>query len=54
VTPPKSLSRTALSTVTADTIVSSVLTVQTPGAGFVDLTREIVKFVDDACATKAR
>jgi secondary thiamine-phosphate synthase enzyme len=46
------LSRTALSTVTADTIVSSVLTVQTPGAGFIDLTREIVKFVDDACANE--
>jgi secondary thiamine-phosphate synthase enzyme len=52
VTAPKSSSRTALSTVTAGTIVSSVLTVQTPGAGFVDLTREIAKFVDDASATE--
>jgi secondary thiamine-phosphate synthase enzyme len=50
VTPPKSLSRAALSTVTANTIVSSVLTVQTPGAGFVDLTREVAKFVDEASA----
>jgi secondary thiamine-phosphate synthase enzyme len=50
VTSSKSLSRTPLSTVTAGTIVSSVLTVQTPGAGFVDLTREVVKFVDDASA----
>jgi secondary thiamine-phosphate synthase enzyme len=50
VTFPKSLSRTALSTVTADTIVSSTLTVQTPGAGFVDLTREVAKFVSDAAA----
>jgi secondary thiamine-phosphate synthase enzyme len=50
VTPPKSLSRTGLSTITADTIVSSTLTVQTSGAGFVDLTREVVKFVDDASA----
>jgi secondary thiamine-phosphate synthase enzyme len=44
------LSRTALSTVTADTIVSSVLTVQTPGAGFVDLTREVATFVREASA----
>jgi secondary thiamine-phosphate synthase enzyme len=46
------LSRTALSTVTAGTVVSSVLTVQTPGAGFIDLTREAVKFVDDASASE--
>jgi secondary thiamine-phosphate synthase enzyme len=50
VTPPKSLSRTALSTVAADTIVSSVLTVQTPGAGFIDLTREVAKFASEASA----
>jgi secondary thiamine-phosphate synthase enzyme len=46
----KSLSRTALSTISADTIVSSLLTVQTSGAGFVDLTAEIVKFARDAGA----
>jgi secondary thiamine-phosphate synthase enzyme len=46
----KSLSRTAPSTVAVGTIVSSLLTVQTPGAGFVDLTREIAKFVNDASA----
>jgi len=46
----KSLSRTAPSTVEAGTIVSSLLTVQTPGAGFVDLTREVAKFVNDASA----
>jgi secondary thiamine-phosphate synthase enzyme len=50
VTSPKPLSRAALSTVTANTVVSSVLTVQTPGAGFVDLTREVAKFVSDAAA----
>ena len=43
-------SRTAPSTVTANTIVSSVLTVQTQGVGFVDLTREVARFVDDAQA----
>jgi secondary thiamine-phosphate synthase enzyme len=42
--------RTPPSIVTADAIVSSVLTVQTQGAGFVDLTREVAKFLDDASA----
>jgi secondary thiamine-phosphate synthase enzyme len=49
-TSPKSVSRTALSTVAADTIVSSLLTVQTPGAGFVDLTREVAKFAGEVSA----
>ena len=47
---PKSISRSAPSTVTATTIVSSLLTVQTRGAGFTDLTAEIAKFVRDAGA----
>jgi secondary thiamine-phosphate synthase enzyme len=42
--------RSAPSTVTAASIVSSLLTVQTSKAGFVDLTAEIVKFVREACA----
>ena len=46
----KSASRTAPSTVNASTIVSSVLTVQTSGRGFVDLTPEIAEFVEDAGA----
>jgi secondary thiamine-phosphate synthase enzyme len=50
VTLPKSHSRTALSSITANTIVSAVLTIETPGAGFVDLTREVSTFVDDASA----
>ena len=49
-TSSKSLSRSAPSSVAAGTIVSSLLTVQTAGAGFVDLTREVAKFVDDASA----
>ena len=53
-TSPKSLSRTTPSTVTADTIVSSLLTVQTSGAGFTDLTAEVAKFVRDAGRAKAR
>src|ERR1700712_4918196 len=47
---PKSLSRSAPSTVTATTIVSSLLTVQTSGAGFTDVTAEVAKFVRDAGA----
>src|SRR4030095_5574456 len=49
-TAPKSLSRTPPSTVSANTIVSSLLTVQTSGAGFTDLTSEVAKFVREARA----
>jgi secondary thiamine-phosphate synthase enzyme len=49
-TSPKSLSRSPTSTVTATAIVSSRLTVQTPGVGFIDLTAEVAKFVRDAQA----
>lgn len=47
---PKSSTRSALSTASIDTIASSILTVQTQGAGFVDLTGEVGKFVADASA----
>jgi len=50
VTPTRSLSRSPPSAVSADAIVSSLLTVQTSGAGFVDLTAEVAKFVLDAHA----
>ena len=46
-----SLSRSPPSIVTAGTIVSSVLAVQTQGAGFVDLTREVAKFADEVSAS---
>ena len=49
-TPPRSTSRTTPSTVSAATIVSSRLTVQSSGRGFVDLTAEIAGFVRDAGA----
>jgi secondary thiamine-phosphate synthase enzyme len=49
-TSPQSISRAALSMVSADTIVTSLLTVPTSGRGFTDLTAEIAKFVDDAGA----
>jgi secondary thiamine-phosphate synthase enzyme len=43
-------SRTAPSVVSAGSIVSSVLTVQTKGAGFLDLTGDLKRFVSDAQA----
>ena len=49
-TSSKSLSRSPSSTVSATTIVSSLLTIQTPGRGFVDLTAEVAKFVKEARA----
>jgi secondary thiamine-phosphate synthase enzyme len=49
-TAPKSLSRSPLSTVRADTIITSLLTIQTSGRGFVDLSADIAKFIRDAGA----
>ena len=49
-TSPRSLSRTPPSTVSATTVVSSLLTVHTPGAGFINLTADVAKFVTDAGA----
>ena len=46
----RSFSRTALSAVTADTAVTSLLTIETSGRGFVDLTAEVAKFARDAGA----
>jgi secondary thiamine-phosphate synthase enzyme len=43
-----SISRTAPSKISAETIATSLLTVQTPGAGFTNLTAEIATFVNDA------
>jgi secondary thiamine-phosphate synthase enzyme len=47
---PKSRSRAVPSSVSASSIVSSRLTVQTSGAGFTDLTAEVAEFVRDARA----
>jgi secondary thiamine-phosphate synthase enzyme len=49
-TPSKPFSRTAVSAVTADALVTSLLTVQTSGTGFVDLTAEVAQFVKDSAA----
>ena len=50
ITSPKSLSPSSYSTGSATAIVSSLLTVQTSGRGFTDLTAEIAQFVKDARA----
>ena len=51
-TSPKSLSRSPSSTVSATAIVTSLLTVQTSGRGFTDLTAETAKFAKDAGASE--
>jgi secondary thiamine-phosphate synthase enzyme len=43
--PARSVSGTAPSRVEVNTVVTSILSVQTPGRGFVDLTSEIAAFV---------
>jgi secondary thiamine-phosphate synthase enzyme len=49
-TSAKAASRSALSAVTADTAVTSLMTIETSGRGFIDLTAEVEKFVRDASA----
>ncbi|MCK1366938.1 secondary thiamine-phosphate synthase enzyme YjbQ [Bradyrhizobium sp. 62] len=49
-TSAKSITRSAPSSVQATTLTSSLLTVQTPGRGFTDLTGEAAKFVAEAGA----
>jgi secondary thiamine-phosphate synthase enzyme len=50
VTTPGSISRAKASVVAATNIVTSLLTVQTRGKGFVDLTSEVAKFVRESNA----
>ncbi|TWB06632.1 secondary thiamine-phosphate synthase enzyme YjbQ [Bradyrhizobium stylosanthis] len=49
-TSTKSITRSTPSSVQATTISSSLLTVQTPGCGFIDLTSEAAKFVAEVRA----
>ena len=49
-TSAKSVTRSAPSSVQATTIASSLLTVQTPGCGFIDLTSEAAKFINEVRA----
>jgi secondary thiamine-phosphate synthase enzyme len=46
-TRPKSISRSNLSSITATAIVTSLVTIETSGTGFVDLSAEVAKFVKD-------
>jgi secondary thiamine-phosphate synthase enzyme len=46
----KSAVRAPFKVVKGDTVVSTTLTVESPGVGFVDLTREVAGFVEDASA----
>ncbi|MBR0912304.1 secondary thiamine-phosphate synthase enzyme YjbQ [Bradyrhizobium japonicum] len=46
----KSVTRLAPSSVQATTVASSLLTVQTPGRGFTDLTSEAAKFINEVQA----
>ena len=48
-----SISRSALSAVSAGSIVSSLLTVQTPGRGFIDLSADVAQFVSAGHRTTA-
>ena len=50
----KSISRTAPSVVSASSIVSSLLTVQTAGRGFVDLTAHVAQFINEAGAVEGQ
>jgi secondary thiamine-phosphate synthase enzyme len=49
-TPLKSISRSNSSRITAPAIVTSMVTIETSGAGFVDLTAEVARFAKDASA----
>ncbi len=49
-----SISRSALSAVSAGSIVSSLLTVQTPGRGFIDLSADVAQFVKEANALEGQ
>lgn len=53
-TSSKSVSGTAPSTVSAGSVVSSLLTVQTSGRGFLDITAEVAKFAKDAGAVEGQ
>jgi secondary thiamine-phosphate synthase enzyme len=48
------ISRTVSSTVSACSMISALLTVQTSGRGFVDLTSEIANFVKEARAVEGQ
>jgi secondary thiamine-phosphate synthase enzyme len=53
-TASSSISRNALSAVSAGSVVSSLLTVHTSGRGFLDLTAEVAKFIGEANAVEGQ
>jgi secondary thiamine-phosphate synthase enzyme len=53
-TASSSISRDALSAISASSIVSSLLTVHTPGRGFVDLTAGLAEFIREANAIEGQ
>ena len=53
-TASSSISRDALSAVSVSSIVSSLLTVHTPGRGFVDLTAELAEFMREVNAIEGQ
>jgi secondary thiamine-phosphate synthase enzyme len=53
-TSSRSISHTAPSAISATAVVSSLLTVQTSGRGFFDLTAEVAKFVQEARAIEGQ
>jgi secondary thiamine-phosphate synthase enzyme len=48
----RSITRGALTSIPAGTVVSTIFAIETTGEGFVDLTREIKQFVADASAAE--
>jgi secondary thiamine-phosphate synthase enzyme len=52
--PSPPISRTVSSVVSAGSIVSSLLTVQTSGRGFLDLTADVAQFVSEAGAVEGQ
>jgi secondary thiamine-phosphate synthase enzyme len=53
-TSSRPISRTVPSAVSAGSVISSLLTVRTSGRGFLDLTGEIAKFVEEAHAAEGQ
>ena len=49
---PRSITRSASSVVRAEAVATAILTVQTPGAGFIDLTSDVAEFLAGIAATE--
>src|ERR1700712_3325633 len=49
---PRSITRSASSVGRAEAVATAMLTVQTPGAGFIDLTSDVAEFLAGIAATE--